>query len=337
MESGFNSRIRPKRLWHPLVGAIVVNLLGNGVQVGGAQNYKFARVIFVLSAVALAYWVFYLPALRTATDKIRLFPYTLSVAGLAFVMVLECLYLAPKPDPNGSPATLRGIEKLLQKYSWRDVAAPHGSKESVDKPTQRPVPSLPPSSSSDIVRDGFNVTIGFANFGNSSVAWGRGNASLTRIDVVLYMRVVNIGARKRKIDRYEISLQSEKGLRPLCRVDTRTDEVFSIASAAGLREAVKWDLDKYGFDRHMYAKRIEPQDAVEGWVFFSYLGDIVPKFPSDNFRVKLYTADGEVSTVDVYGYPPLDGSTFNAEEIGGPGAGKTDLSMFKTAQQVGCF
>ncbi len=116
MGSDFNARLRPKRPWHLLLGAIVVNLIGNGIQVGGTQNYKLARTIFVVSGLILMYWACYLPILRTATDRVKAFPYGLSVVGLIIVTCLECVYLAPQPDPNASPATISAIEKLFQKY-----------------------------------------------------------------------------------------------------------------------------------------------------------------------------------------------------------------------------
>jgi hypothetical protein len=110
--SVFNAKVRRKRTWPALLGAIIVALFGDGIQIGGANNYLIARGLFSAAGVLVVIWLF--GVLKYKPKRVLFTLLLLLPVGLGELLAWR--YLAPIPDPSTSPATLGGIEGLFRKY-----------------------------------------------------------------------------------------------------------------------------------------------------------------------------------------------------------------------------
>jgi hypothetical protein len=100
--------------------------------------------MFAVSSVLIMVVTVWLPKLRGWKWRIRGLTYIATLVGLVVITILECVHLAPKPDPNASPATIGAIDKLLQKYFRVDLRPAPGPPERVDKPSPIPTPAANP-------------------------------------------------------------------------------------------------------------------------------------------------------------------------------------------------
>lgn len=97
-------------------------LVGNGVQIGGANNYLIARTFFVLAATLTVFCIFHWPIFRDTFGKLRKVFTTSSIVLLMIVTSLACKYLAPVPltvpmPPSQSAYSVR-VETLMNGLFW---------------------------------------------------------------------------------------------------------------------------------------------------------------------------------------------------------------------------